>query len=78
MSSMIEFRYFCSSFKIASTIKKIEKETLMYPEMSFISEIGGGLGLFIGFSFLTIMDVFEFMYEKCKFATSFSNTSKSK
>ena len=74
---MIKFRYFCSSFKIASTIKRIEKETLMYPEMSFISEIGGGLGLFIGFSFLTIMDFFEFMNEKCKNVKNLFITTKS-
>ena len=49
----------------------------MYPEMSFISEIGGGLGLFIGFSFLTIMDFFEFMYEKCKNVKNLFITTKS-
>ena len=65
------FRYFCSAFRIASTNLKIEKESLMYPEMSLISELGGGLGLFLGFSLLTIWDGFEFLSEKCKYARKF-------
>ena len=36
----------------------------MYPDMSFISELGGGLGLFLGLSFLTIWDGFEVLLDK--------------
>ena len=57
-------KQFCLWFKIASTTLKIEKETYVYPAISFISEIGGSLGLFVGFSFLTIWDWFDPIFEK--------------
>ena len=33
-----------------------EEEVLVYPFQSFIAEFGGSLGLFLGFSFMTIWD----------------------
>ena len=36
-----------------------EKEALVYEFVSFVSEGGGALGLFLGFSFLSAWDVFE-------------------
>ena len=33
----------------------------VYPLMSFISELGGSLGLFVGFSFMAIFDYLEFI-----------------
>ena len=38
----------------ASKNTKIEEEVLLYPFTSFLAEFGGALGLFLGFSFLTI------------------------
>ena len=35
------------------------KEVEVYPLESFISEFGGALGLFVGFSFMMIWDIFE-------------------
>ena len=35
------------------------KEVEVYPVESFIAEFGGALGLFIGFSFMMIWDLFE-------------------
>ena len=49
-------------FYFARTDLKTEKEILVYPLMSFISELGGSLGLFIGFSFVAIFDFFEFIH----------------
>ena len=39
----------------------IEKEVLIYPLTSLVAEFGGTLGLFLGFSFMTLWDGFEFM-----------------
>ena len=36
-----------------------EKEAYVYGFVSFVSEFGGSLGLFLGFSFLTVWDIFE-------------------
>ena len=33
-----------------------EEEVLVYPFQSFVAEFGGSLGLFLGFSFMTIWD----------------------
>ena len=35
---------------------QIETEELIYPWESFLAEFGGCLGLFLGFSFMTIWD----------------------
>ena len=35
------------------------KEVEVYPVESFMSEFGGALGLFVGFSFMMIWDIIE-------------------
>ena len=47
--------------RLASTDLRIEKEEYVYPALSFIGELGGSLGLFVGFSFLTVFDFFDFI-----------------
>ena len=47
--------------RLVSTDLRIEKEAYVYPAISFIGELGGSLGLFVGFSFLTIFDFFDFI-----------------
>ena len=37
------------------------KEVEVYPFQSFVSEFGGALGLFVGFSFMMIWDIFELL-----------------
>ena len=37
----------------------VKSETLLFPWRSFISEFGGSLGLFLGFSFIMIWDIIE-------------------
>ena len=49
-------------------MKKL-KESLVYPTMSFISELGGSLGLFVGFSILTIWDYFNVVLNKIQNST---------
>ena len=36
-------------------------EIEMYPLSSFVSDVGGALGLFVGFSFISFWDVIEFV-----------------
>ena len=48
------------------TEARLEKETWAYTAISFISEMGGALGLFIGFSFLSFWDLGEFILDKYK------------
>ena len=33
----------------------------MYPFSSFVSDVGGALGLFVGFSFMALWDAIEFL-----------------
>ena len=40
-----------------------QSEVLLYPLVSFVSEFGGALGLFIGFSFMMILDAFEMLLQ---------------
>ena len=39
-----------------SQYTQVEEEVLVYPFQSFLAEFGGALGLFLGFSFMTIWD----------------------
>ena len=50
-----------TTFGILMASKKVEKRTqiLMYPFPSFVSESGGALGLFVGFSFNMLWDLGE-------------------
>ena len=40
-----------------------EKEVWAYPAISFIAEMGGSLGLFIGVSFLSVWDFGEYVFD---------------
>ena len=44
----------------------IEKEELAYSSLTLVSDVGGVLGLFIGFNFLMIWDVLNQVYRKIK------------
>ena len=44
----------------------IEKENLDYPFITLLADVGGILGLFIGFNFLMIWDIIVCVIEKMK------------
>ena len=44
-------------FGFSSNSLTIKEEALLYPFDSFLAEFGGSLGLFLGFSFLTMWDI---------------------
>ena len=47
---------------------KVETEVLIYPWQSLLAEFGGALGLFLGFSFMTIWDfVIDIEFKSFKF-----------
>ena len=41
------------------------KEVEAYPVLSLVADVGGVLGLFIGFNFLMLWDWIVWMVEKC-------------
>ena len=53
----------------ASTDVTIEEEIFIYPLTSFLAELGGSLGMFLGFSLLMIWDIasvaIQLMVAKC-------------
>ena len=53
--------FFGFSLIFAKTEEVEEKEALVYEFMSFVSEFGGSLGLFVGFSFLSSWDFFKIL-----------------
>ena len=55
---------YCLNFVLASTVLETKTESYVYPGISFVSEIGGSLGLFVGFSFLTIYDWLDQIFAK--------------
>ena len=67
----IDCRRFHIGFSFASTDIVTQKENLVYPPVSFISELGGSLGLFVGFSFLTIWDAVTYLIENLKSAKDY-------
>ena len=65
-------RNFWFLFNYVSSDVRVETETYVYPLMSFVSEFGGGLGLFLGFSFLTFWDGFQYIFSEIKNMKMFS------
>ena len=44
----------------------VEREVPSYSFLSFVADCGGLLGLFIGFNFLIVFDLFVMIYQKIK------------
>ena len=59
-------RYFLVYIRFDNTEGQLEKEVWAYPAISFIAEMGGSLGLFIGVSFLSVWDFWEYVFDKYK------------
>ena len=52
-----------------------ETEDWVYPEISWIAEFGGALGLFVGFSFYMIWDIAEWLLSKWSIKTEESGAN---
>ena len=46
-------------FMLVNDELTVETEKYLYDERSLLAEFGGALGLFLGFSFYTLWDIFE-------------------
>ena len=49
------------SFGYSSTDVAINEEDIIYPLPSFVAEVGGALGLFLGFSFISGVELFYWL-----------------
>lgn len=56
IETVFESEYFTFSLWAVSKETRIKKEHLIYPLSSLIAEFGGTLGIFLGFSFITLWD----------------------
>lgn len=52
--------------RMAKSKISFKKELLVYDEVSLVSEIGGALGLFVGFSFLNVADLVSCIFDVLK------------
>ena len=56
-------------FGYSSNSLVVKEETLIYPLQSFLAEVGGSLGLFLGFSLIglwdSIVNIVKFLFSKC-------------
>jgi hypothetical protein len=50
--------HFGLSVLMGSLTTTVHREYYIYPILSFISDLGGSLGLFVGFSFFMMWDIF--------------------
>ena len=53
------FGQFGVGFGFASVATTVRREVYIYSTLSFISDLGGSLGLFVGFSFFGLWDIFQ-------------------
>ena len=67
---------FMLGYNYVSTDIRYEKEAWVYPVVSFIAELGGSLGLFVGFSFLTFWDCLDFLLVKYNYQLEWDGLSK--
>ena len=58
-SKVIAQNSFGFKLKFGKTELLEEREMYVYGFVSFVSEFGGSLGLFLGFSFMTVWDICE-------------------
>ena len=53
-------------FSFSTNSVEVLEEVLVYPFESFLAEVGGALGLFLGFSFMMIWDMLLFGFKLLK------------
>ena len=53
---MVKWKHFQFSLWALSSNTRVETEELIYPVSTLVAEFGGTLGLFLGFSFISLWD----------------------
>ena len=59
--SSFKSEHFVFSLWAVSSKTKVEKEELIYPMSTLVAEFGGTLGLFLGFSFISVLHNFNLL-----------------
>ena len=59
--SSFKSEHYVFSLWAVSSKTKVEKEELIYPMSTLVAEFGGTLGLFLGFSFISVWDNFDLL-----------------
>ena len=59
--SSFKSEHYIFSLWAVSSKTKVEKEELIYPMSTLVTEFGGTLGLFLGFSFISVWDNFDLL-----------------
>ena len=52
-------------FFLAKTFVSVKKQVRTYDESTFVAEVGGFLGLLLGASVLTLLEMAELLFKKC-------------
>ena len=52
---------FAFVYSFATTKMRVETEVWAFSAISFIADLGGSFSLFVGFSFLSVWDCFDFL-----------------
>ena len=60
-----DYKYTSIRPSFVSNKIQVLKEVEAYPILSLVADVGGVLGLFIGFNFLMLWDWIVWMVEKC-------------
>ena len=59
--SSFKSEHYIFSLWAVSSKTKVETEELIYPMSTLVAEFGGTLGLFLGFSFISVWDSFDLL-----------------
>ena len=58
------YGFYGFGLSFASVATTVRREVYIYSTLSFISDLGGSLGLFLGFSFFGLWDLFQILLVK--------------
>ena len=59
--SSFKSEHYIFSMWVVSSKTRVETEELIYPMSTLVAEFGGTLGLFLGFSFISVWDNFDLL-----------------
>ena len=58
-------KHYIFSIWAVSSMTRVETEELIYPVFTLVAEFGGSLGLFMGFLFIYLWDIFRYIENVC-------------